>query len=431
MGKPRIVVVEGENLGKVFYLSEGVQTIGRGKGQADIVVADKSISKIHATLEVRDDVLYLIDKESTNGIYYNREKIRQANVSDQQFFGVGDIYFRFEAGEDLADVIKDFQLRVTTVLDELKRKIVGQEDVLKQLLASVFAGGHCLMVGVPGLAKTVTVNSLSEVLGLDFKRIQFTPDLMPSDILGTNVLVNTSDGGKDFKFIKGPIFTQLLLADEINRTPPKTQAALLEAMQEHQVTVSEQCRKLPSPFTVIATQNPIEQEGTYVLPEAQLDRFMFNVHVDYPSLREEEEILRRTTMKQDLPLKQILNAAELQQYQRAIQQIEVSSYVISYAAKLVRSTRLEGEDKIDEVASLLEWGAGPRAGQFLVWGAKAFAAMDGRLHVSCDDIRKCAVPVLRHRISLNFQAQAQSINPVDVINKILAMVREPEIPKFL
>ncbi|MCM8532593.1 MAG: AAA family ATPase, partial [Lentisphaeraceae bacterium] len=198
MGKPRIVVVEGENLGKVFYLSEGVQTIGRGKGLADIVVADKSISKIHATLEVRDDVLYLIDKESTNGIYYNREKIRQANISDQQFFGVGDIYFRFEAGEDLADVIKDFQLRVTTVLDELKRKIVGQEDVLKQLLASVFAGGHCLMVGVPGLAKTVTVNSLSEVLGLDFKRIQFTPDLMPSDILGTNVLVNTDKGSKDF-----------------------------------------------------------------------------------------------------------------------------------------------------------------------------------------------------------------------------------------
>ncbi|MCH2206437.1 MAG: AAA family ATPase [Lentisphaerales bacterium] len=282
MGKPRIVVLEGDSLGKVFQLKEGVQSIGRGEDQADIVIADKSISKVHATLEVRDDVLYVIDKGSTNGIFYNREKVRQANILDQQFFGIGDIYFRFEAGEELSSVIHDFQMRVVTIMDELRRKIIGQEQVLRQLVASIFAGGHSLMVGVPGLAKTVTVNSLSQVLDLEFKRVQFTPDLMPSDITGTNIISENEDGKNGFKFVRGPIFTQLLLADEIIRTPPKTQAALLEAMQEKQVTVGDRSIPLPRPFVVIATQNPIEQEGTYVLPEAQLDRFMFNIQVDYP-----------------------------------------------------------------------------------------------------------------------------------------------------
>ena len=431
MGKPRIVVLEGDLLGKVFNLNEGVQTIGRGDDIADIVVPDKSISKVHATLELRGDTLYIIDKESTNGVYYNRERVRQATVTDQQFFAIGDIYFRFEAGEELADVIKDFQTKIVSVLDELKRKIVGQEDVLKQLIASIFAGGHSLMVGVPGLAKTVTVNSLSQVLDLDFKRVQFTPDLMPSDITGTNIISEDENGKKGFRFVEGPIFTQLLLADEINRTPPKTQAALLEAMQEKQVTVGDRSLKLPKPFIVIATQNPIEQEGTYVLPEAQLDRFMFNINVDYPSMKEEEEILRRTTIKQDIPLKKIINAKEIILFQNAIQQIEVSSYVISYAAKLVRSTRLSGEDRDKEVSDMLEWGAGPRAGQYLIWGGKAYAAMEGRLHVTCEDIRKSAIPVLRHRISPNFQAQAQGVKSDDIVKIILDKVKEPEIPKFV
>ena len=430
MGKPRIVVLEGDLLGKVFHLKEGVQSVGRGE-LADLIIPDKSISKVHATLEVRDDVLYVIDKESTNGIYYNREKVRQANVSDHQFFGIGHLYFRFESGEELSEIIKDFQLRISSIMDELRRKIVGQEEGLKQILASIFAGGHSLMVGVPGLAKTVTVNSLSQVLDLDFKRVQFTPDLMPSDITGTNIISENVDGAKGFKFVQGPIFTQLLLADEINRTPPKTQAALLEAMQEKQVTVGDKSLALPQPFMVIATQNPIEQEGTYILPEAQLDRFMFNIHVDYPSLREEEEILRRTTIKQEIPLKTIIKAEEIIQFQNAIQQIEVSSYVISYAAKLVRSSRLEGDDRLPEVADMLEWGAGPRAGQYLIWGAKSFAAMEGRLQVTCDDIRKGALPVLRHRISPNFQAQAQGIKSDDIVAKILELVKEPEIPKFL
>lgn len=431
MGKPRIVVLEGDLLGKVFNLTEGVQTIGRGDDVADIVVPDKSISKVHATLEIRGDLLYIIDKDSTNGIFYQRERVRQATVKDQQFFAVGDIYFRFEAGEELADVLKDFQTRITSVMDELRRKIVGQEEVLSQIIASVFAGGHCLMVGVPGLAKTVTVNSLSQVLDLSFKRVQFTPDLMPSDITGTNIISEDENGNKGFKFVEGPIFTQLLLADEINRTPPKTQAALLEAMQEKQVTVGDKSLKLPKPFIVIATQNPIEQEGTYVLPEAQLDRFMFNIHVDYPNMKEEEEILRRTTIKQDIPLKKIMSAKEILQFQNAVQQIEVSSYVISYAARLVRSTRLTGEDRDPEIADMLEWGAGPRAGQYLIWGGKAFAAMDGRMSVTCEDIRKSAIPVMRHRISPNFQSQAQGITSDDIVKKIIEKVKEPEIPKFV
>jgi len=431
LGKPRIVVLEGDLLGKVFNLSEGVQTIGRGDNVADIVVPDKSISKVHATLEIRGDLLYIIDKDSTNGIFFQRERVRQATVKDQQFFAVGDIYFRFEAGEELADVLKDFQTKITSVLDEIRRKIVGQEEVLKQTIASIFAGGHCLMVGVPGLAKTVTVNSLSQVLDLDFKRVQFTPDLMPSDITGTNIIHEDEDGNKGFKFVEGPIFTQLLLADEINRTPPKTQAALLEAMQEKQVTVGDKSMKLPKPFIVIATQNPIEQEGTYVLPEAQLDRFMFNIHVDYPSMKEEEEILRRTTLKQDIPLKKIMSAKDIVQYQHAVQQVEVSSYVISYAARLVRATRINGEDNDPEIAEMLEWGAGPRAGQYLIWGAKAFAAMDGRMTITCEDVRKCAIPVMRHRISPNFQSQAQGISSDDIIKKILEKVKEPEIPKFV
>lgn len=431
MGKPRIVVLEGDLLGKVFNLSEGVQTIGRGDDVADIVVPDKSISKVHANLEIRGDLLYIIDKDSTNGIFYQRERVRQATVKDQEFFAVGDIYFRFEAGEELADVLKDFQTKISSVLDELRRKIVGQEEVLKQTIACIFAGGHCLMVGVPGLAKTVTVHSLSQVLDLNFKRVQFTPDLMPSDITGTNIIHEDEQGVKGFKFVEGPVFTQLLLADEINRTPPKTQAALLEAMQERQVTVGQKSMKLPKPFIVIATQNPIEQEGTYVLPEAQLDRFMFNIHVDYPSMKEEEEILRRTTLKQDIPLKKIMSAKDILQFQHAVQQVEVSSYVISYAARLVRATRISADDKDPEIAGMLEWGAGPRAGQYLIWGGKAFAAMEGRMTVNCEDIRKCAVPVMRHRILPNFQAQAQGISADDIIKKILEKVKEPEIPKFV
>ena len=426
----RITVLEGERVGQSFPLAAKAVSVGRDS-MADFTIDEPSISKVHAKLELQGSSLLLTDNGSTNGVWYNQQKVSTAVISNGEFFAVGNVYFRFDYGDDLAKTLDDFQKKVTLILDELRRKIVGQEDVLRQIIASIFAGGHCLMVGVPGLAKTVTVNSLSQVLDLGFKRVQFTPDLMPTDITGTNILEENEDGKRFFKFVEGPIFTQLLLADEINRTPPKTQASLLEAMQEKQVTVGDQSLKLPKPFIVIATQNPIEQEGTYALPEAQQDRFMFNIVLDYPSQSEEEEILRRTTIKQDIPLKKIMNAEEILHFQDAVQKVEVSSYVISYAAKLVRSTRLRGDDVQEDIAQYLDWGAGPRAGQYLIWGAKAFAAMDGRLSVTCQDVRDCAVPVLRHRIAANFQAQAEGISSEDVVKMILDKVEEPEVPKFL
>ena len=429
MAQPRLIVLEGELLGKAFTLNDGLITVGRK--DAGLVIPDKSISKLHATLELNGDTLNVVDKDSTNGIHFDGDRVRQVTVRDQEIFAIGKVYVRFETGEELPEIIKDFQAKIVNVKDELKRVIVGQEHVLELIIASIFGGGHCLMVGVPGLAKTVIVNSISQVLDLEFKRVQFTPDLMPTDITGTNIIADNEDGTRGFKFVPGPIFTQLLLADEINRTPPKTQAALLEAMQEKQVTAGDQTRNLPKPFIVIATQNPIEQEGTYTLPEAQQDRFMFNIFVDYPTASEEEEILRRTTLKQKIPLKKIMSCKEILMYQQAVQQIEVSSYVISYASKLVRCTRLRGDDSDPEIREMLEWGAGPRAGQYLIWGAKAIAAMDGRLHVSCEDVRSVAVPVLRHRIAANFQAQASGITTDDIVNKILEKVQEPEVPKFV
>lgn len=428
--KARITILEGERLGQSFDLTEKAITIGRDQ-VADFTIEEPSISKLHAKIELKGSSLLLSDNGSTNGVWYKQQKVKTAVIENGEFFAVGNVYFRFDYGDDLALTLDVFQKKVTLILDELRRKIVGQEDVLKQIIASVFAGGHCLMVGVPGLAKTVTVNALSQVLDLGFKRVQFTPDLMPTDITGTNILEENEDGKRYFKFVEGPIFTQLLLADEINRTPPKTQASLLEAMQEKQVTVGDKSMQLPKPFIVIATQNPIEQEGTYALPEAQQDRFMFNIVLDYPSQSEEEEILRRTTIKQDIPLKVIMNANDILRFQDAVQQVEVSSYVISYAATLVRSTRLRGDDIQEEIAQYLEWGAGPRAGQYLIWGAKAFAAMDGRLSVTCQDVRDCAVPVLRHRIAPNFQAQAEGVTSEDVVKMILQKVEEPEVPKFL
>jgi MoxR-like ATPase len=426
----RIVILDGDLLGRNFIIPQGrIITVGRDD-VADVVIPHPSISKIHASFELRGDQLVVSDRESTNGIRLNGERIRQAALNDQSIFAIGDIQLRFESGEELADTLREFKARTEGIMDELRKRIVGQEEVLQQLLACIFAGGHALMVGVPGLAKTVTVNSLAQALDLSFRRVQFTPDLMPSDITGTTILQDTEEGRR-FKFVEGPVFTQLLLADEINRTPPKTQASLLEAMQERQVTAGDRTLKLPQPFVVIATQNPIEQEGTYVLPEAQLDRFMFNIAIDYPSRSEEEEILRRTTSPQESTLRKVMHAQEILMFQRAVRQVETSSLVISYAARLVRATRLSGEDSDSEIRTLLEWGAGPRAGQYLLFGAKSFAAMQGRAHATCADVRRAAMPVLRHRISTNFQAQARGVRSDDVIKLLLERIKEPEMPKFV
>jgi MoxR-like ATPase len=330
----------------------------------------------------------------------------------------------------ISEYLSQFAQARNQMIEQLRRIIVGQTEVIEQVLAAVFTRGHCLLVGVPGLAKTLMVSSISQILDVSFKRIQFTPDLMPSDITGTTVLDEQESGRREFRFVKGPIFANIILADEINRTPPKTQAALLQAMQERQVTVGQETYNLPDPFFVIATQNPIEQEGTYPLPEAQLDRFMFNIIVGYPSLEEEKRILVTTTNQEPAELGKVLSARAIVNMQKLVRSVPVGDYVIDYATRLVRATRPKDATAPEFVRKMVDWGAGPRAGQFLIHGARAMAAMDGRFSVAIDDIKKVAIPVLRHRVSTNFQAQAEGKTSEDVIHELLKVVGEPEVAKY-
>ncbi|MEM1224905.1 MAG: AAA family ATPase [Planctomycetota bacterium] len=314
--------------------------------------------------------------------------------------------------------------------NELGKVIVGQSETIEQLLAAIFTRGHCLLEGVPGLAKTLMVSTLAQILDVSFKRVQFTPDLMPSDITGTQVLEEDDDGRRRFRFVEGPIFTNVLLADEINRTPPKTQAALLEAMQERQVSVGRDTHTLPDPFFTIATQNPVEQEGTYPLPEAQLDRFMFNIKIDYPTAEEEERILTATTRGEVASVNKILSARAILTCQKLVGSIAAGPLVIRYASQIVRATRPTDDSAPDYVRELVDWGAGPRAGQNLIAGAKAMAAMAGRFSVEPSDIQRVALPVLRHRIATNFQAQAEGMSTDDVITKLMQDIEMPEPPKM-
>ncbi len=331
---------------------------------------------------------------------------------------------------DFDEFLEKLKRHHELMTEELHKVVIGQDAVIDQILASIFTGGHCLLVGVPGLAKTLLVSTIAKILDVQFKRIQFTPDLMPSDITGTNVLDENDAGKREFRFVPGPVFTNILLADEINRTPPKTQAALLQSMQEHEVTVGQTTYPLPDPFFVIATQNPIEQEGTYPLPEAQLDRFMFNVKVDYPTLQEEEKILLATTTGEKPEVRKVLSAKAIVFLQKQISQIEIGPLTINYVARLVRATRPADSESPKFVKELIDWGAGPRAGQFLIAGAKAMAAMGGRPSVSLNDIRRVAVPVLRHRISPNFQAQAEGYTSDSIIERLVKEVPEPKISKY-
>ncbi|MDO5309749.1 MAG: MoxR family ATPase [Planctomycetia bacterium] len=313
---------------------------------------------------------------------------------------------------------------------ELGKVVVGQRQAIKEILAAIFTRGHCLLEGVPGLAKTLTVSTIAKILDVSFRRIQFTPDLTPSDITGATILEEDAQGKRSFRFVEGPVFTNILLADEINRTPPKTQSALLQAMQEREVTIGNQTYRLPEPFLVVATQNPIDQEGTYPLPEAQLDRFMFNVKIDYPTLEEEEKILTATTRGEIAVPNKLLNAKILLGMQRLVSSVAVGPYVIQYATRLVRATRPTDSSAPDFIRELVDWGAGPRAGQYLINGGKAFAAMDGRFSVSIEDVKAAALPVLRKRIGANFQAQAEGMTVDAIIAKLLETVPTPKIEKF-
>jgi MoxR-like ATPase len=330
--------------------------------------------------------------------------------------------------DKFTDYLNQFSDDRTAMLDQLRSVVVGQSQVIEQILAAIFTRGHCLLVGVPGLAKTLMVSSLARILDISFKRVQFTPDLMPSDITGTSVLEETPDGRREFRFVRGPIFANIVLADEINRTPPKTQAALLEAMQERQVTAGQDTMKLPEPFFVIATQNPIEQEGTYPLPEAQLDRFMFNVKVDYPTLEEEHQIVAMSTRSEKPELTKVLDAKRILAWQNLVAKVEVPKFVVEFIVKFVRATRPKDPSAPELIKRLVDWGAGPRAGLFLASAGRAFAAMDGRPSVALDDIKKAAIPVLRHRVSANFQAQAEGRTSDDIVLELLKIV-SPEDPK--
>lgn len=315
-------------------------------------------------------------------------------------------------------LVEELQISIKVIKNELSKVIIGQDEIIQNLLTSLLAKGHCLLVGVPGLAKTLIIKTLADVLDLQFNRIQFTPDLMPSDITGTEILEeNQSTKKRDFKFIKGPIFANIILADEINRTPPKTQSALLEAMQEQNVTAAGNKYILPNPFFVLATQNPIEQEGTYPLPEAQLDRFMFNLWLDYPSFDDEVKIIKTTTSNLKIIVNKSLTAERILAFQELIRKVPVADNVLQYAVNVVKSSRPNPEMS-KELRQLISWGAGPRASQYLILAAKAYSVLDGRYTPNIDDVRKALIPVLRHRIIPSFNAEAEGISSLDIINKL-------------
>ena len=332
--------------------------------------------------------------------------------------------------EDRSDVqtVRELKEAHDRIAAEVGKIIIGQQQVIDDLLVSILANGHCLLVGVPGLAKTMLVSTLARVLDLRFSRVQFTPDLMPSDITGTDVLETQSETGKrSFRFIPGPVFANIVLADEINRTPPKTQAALLQAMQEREVTAGGSTYPLPSPFFVLATQNPIEQEGTYPLPEAQLDRFMFNIWIDYPSPGEEARIVEETTSAYEATLDKVLAADDILRLQKLVRRVPVAEDVVKYAVRLVRATRPREPDAPTFIKEWVAWGAGPRASQYLVLGAKTRAVLDGRYTPNTDDVRAVARATLRHRIVTNFNAEAEGVADVDIVDRLVRELTPAEV----
>lgn len=467
-------ILEGPDAGSHYEFEDGRVLVGRGE-ECQVRLNQGSISRQHAAFSQINGVWHVEDLNSQNGVFVEDEQVSRAALRGDCAVRFGTINTRFELGvapaaapaaeraaaeppsaaaeplsssaaapqssssslkaavsaEMSAEGIKELGQATQQILTEFGRVIIGQKQVAEELLIAIAGGGHCLMIGLPGLAKTLMVSTLAQVLNLQFKRVQFTPDLMPSDIIGTDVLdIEEGSGRKSFRFIKGPIFTNMLLADEINRTPPKTQAALLEAMQEKQVTASNQQFKLPPPFFVLATQNPLEQEGTYPLPEAQLDRFMFNILVDYPDADEEEAIVMATTSSRKVQLQQVLDAADLVRLQGIVRDLPVSPHVVKYATRLVRMTRPKDAEAPDFIREHVHCGAGPRAAQCLILGAKARAILQGRVNVSCSDVKSLALPVLRHRIFTNFTADSEGITPDDLVQKLVAAAPEPSAKDY-
>jgi len=433
-----ILFKEGPMAGRRLTLSSERYTLGR-RPDLDLPLDDAMASAEHAQLRFEDGAWSVVDLGSSNGTLLNNAKVRSSRLVPGDLIQIGGTSFVFHDGAAAADgatgidaradelaLVEKMRDHADRIRREVGKVIVGQREVLDQVLMCILANGHALLIGLPGMAKTLLVRTIARVLNLQFKRVQFTPDLMPGDIIGTDVLeTNSATGEKVFRFIRGPIFCNLLLADEINRTPPKTQAALLEAMQEKMVTAGNTSYTLDEPFFVLATQNPIEQEGTYPLPEAQLDRFMFNIWVDYPAPHEEEEILRSTTGGARIEPQPVLTQADVLHLQSVVRKIPVSDHVIKYVTRLVGATRPQSANAPQVTKTYVSTGAGPRAGQYLILAAKAMAILEGRIHVSCADIRRAAPPVLRHRILTNFAADSEGLTPLSIVKKLLEEVPEP------
>ena len=450
------LTVTCNNQTKAYALPEQGVKIGRDPGQCQLALQDPDVSSLHAFMCCKNGAWMLQDLGSTNGTYVNGNKITTVGLKsgDRIKFGVS-VSAKIEIEEpkkevvappkpatpppppqksaikvdntpppemsaDDVELIKLLNDKFNLAKENLSQVVIGQMDVIELVLTAIFARGHVLLMGVPGLAKTLLIATLSQVLDLKFKRVQFTPDLMPSDITGTDVLEEDKEsGGRKFRFVEGPVFTNMLLADEINRTPPKTQAALLEAMQEHHITVGTKTYNLPEPFFVMATQNPIEQEGTYPLPEAQMDRFLFNIIVKYPSAADEETIIRNVTSNRTVKLEKVLDGETVQKLQDVVKRVPVAPHVIQYAATLARMSRPKEPDVPDFVKELVGWGAGPRAGISLITAAKAWAILHGRHHCTMKDVEAVAMPVLRHRVITTFAAEAAGVTSDDLVNMLL------------
>jgi len=449
---PQIRVKMGYQQGRVFPLEDKKLLIGRDP-QSDIVLdVESPASRHHATLYKVVNQWRIKDQGSLNGTLLNNSRVDDSGLRNGDKIVIGTAIFVFEdtpepakqekKREEVAPVapaeltedqariqetVSEMSVKTKLIEAEISKAIIGQREIIVELLTAIIADGHVLMIGMPGLAKTMMIRTVSEVLDLKFRRIQFTPDLMPSDITGTDILeVDEATGRKEYRFIKGPIFTNMLLADEINRTPPKTQAALLEAMQEHRVTAAGETYPLDLPFFVLATQNPLEQEGTYPLPEAQLDRFMFSIYVDYPTEEDEEMIAKVTTTQRNVELKKVLNATEILELQKVVRDLPISNHVVKYATRLVRATRPTDARAPEFIKKWVHCGAGPRAAQYLVLAAKARAVIKGRLLVSCDDVRAAARPVLRHRMFTNFTADSEGVDTDKIVQKLLEAIPEPD-----
>ena len=481
---PQIRINAGYQKGAVFPLLEKKMVVGRAPDCDIPVDIDCPASRYHAEVYPSGGAWRVKDLGSLNGTLINKARIADVELKDGDRFLVGDSIFVFENNtsgdgavapersdavpeteppsflgvsmpprqeearkvdsappvrepeaplfdsdehqEAIRDIVEQMSVKTKQIECEIGKAIIGQREIVRELLTAIISNGHVLMIGLPGLAKTMMIRTVSEVLDLKFRRIQFTPDLMPSDITGTDILeTDENTGRKEYRFIKGPIFTNILLADEINRTPPKTQAALLEAMQEHRVTAAGETYPLDPPFFVLATQNPLEQEGTYPLPEAQLDRFMFSIYIDYPTEAEEETIAKVTIRDRTLDLRKVLTGAEIIELQGVVRNLPVSDHVVKYATRLVRATR-PGDPRAPEfIKKWIHCGAGPRASQYLVLAAKARAVIDGRLLVNTDDVRAAARPVLRHRIITNFTADSEGVDADKIVQKLLEAVPQP------